>query len=96
VADDLVAACIKLLQRIGKVLGNAAIGIDRSLNIIAVESVQNAPDTRFAAVLAIRERGVIGLISFMAPVLRRFFESLEGDEETDRDLGIAGTTRSSC
>src|SRR5687768_7458227 len=90
VTDDLMTGCMQLLESAGKNLCNTAVGIDRALYVVTVESIQDAPDARFTSVLAVSERCIVGFVPFMAPILGRFIERFEGDKEADHDLGVVG------
>ena len=65
-----MAAGMKFLQRIGKVFGDTAIGIDGAFDAVAIQRIHDAPDAGFAAILAISQRRVVGFIALVAAILR--------------------------
>jgi hypothetical protein len=84
-----MATGVELLQRLGKVLGDTAVGINGSFDAVASQDLHDAPDAGFAAILAVGEGSVVRLI-VAAAVLGGFFEGFEGDKKADGDLGVVG------
>ena len=68
-ADDLMPGSVQFLNGFGKNFGSAPVGVDGSLDLIAVESVENPINARPAALLAVRKRCIIGLVSFVSAIL---------------------------
>ena len=87
-ADDLVAALRQFFQRVRVNLGHAAVGIDGALDAVMGEDIHDAPDAGFAAIFAVRDRGVIGFAALAAPVLRIFVKSFERNKKTNGDFGV--------
>src|SRR5207247_2195465 len=87
-ADDLMTAGMKFRQRIGKVFGDTAIGIDGTFDAVTVERVHDAPDASLAAVFAVGKRRIVRLAVFAAPILGGFIERFEGDKKADGDLRV--------
>jgi hypothetical protein len=87
--DDLMTTGVKLLQGIRKILGNTAVGIDGSFDLVTRQYIHDPPDAGFATVFAVSERCEIRFVAAFA-VLRISFKRLESDEKTDGDFCIVG------